>query len=184
MNFISSGQKCPLANEYYQFNTGWIIKDTIEYSIFKGLRDTTYSKTFSKGKGIIFRYQAAYDCPEIFDEEQTDVLTWSIPDTATSFKIILKKDNYKLANFDYILVQFGYNRSQRILLSAEGEITGTKENEMWKISGSLEILVSNKGSEYKSTREVQFSKTFTLSVFTGKKKEKKYADNSPFYYAK
>lgn len=172
-----------MVKEYHRFNTGWFVKDTIEYSVYNNKKDTFDNRIFRKGKGIIFTYTAHYDCPNMYDEEQTDALTWSIPDSSTSFKIILSKDNFDLPNFFYKLHQFGYNRPKP-MLSATGEITGVKDGENWKISGSLVVIAGHKNSEFTQTRDINFSKVFTQTVYSGPKRKKKYADNYPFYYEK
>lgn len=169
-------QNCPLEIEYHKFNKGWIIGDTIyEYSteIFR-------TKIEKKGSGIIFKYTARYNCPESHDEEMTDYLLWSIPDSLTSFKIALTKDSFGTQDFIYRLNLIPPNMPKN-MRTCSGEISGYKEGDNWNISASLTVIVNWYAGETLS-RNISFSKTFTQTIYKGPKKRKKAVTfNTPFY---
>jgi hypothetical protein len=177
-------QNCPLVKEYYKYNTGWLVLDTTVYSFWNNSMDTLHKKIPRKGKGIIFEYSAFYDCPDICDEERTDIITWSIPDSSSAFTITLTENNFKETPFAYTLAQFGYNRPKG-LLSVTGSISGVKTNSTsWDVTGTLTVIAGDRVGSFRITRSISFSKKFTQTVYAGSKRKKKYAGVYPFYYEK
>ncbi len=77
-NADANKERCPVAGETCYCDSG--------YTISRSYKDTLQSKTwFVKGREIGFRYAKNFDCPDMFDEEYTDNLVWSILPGIDSF---------------------------------------------------------------------------------------------------
>lgn len=168
----SSDEPCPAVSEEGLFNTGWILKDT---TIIVN-KDTSLLKITAKGKGSIFSYSRKFHCPDKFDDEHSDVLTWYVPDSVSEFEINFEKSAGEVAYYlSYVLSRFEMN-------TGKGSIRGSKQNNAWLITADLQMTVVRKRDGRQFSRVLQFSKMFIRAGYTGNnKKKKELSKTNPFY---
>ncbi|HWJ90562.1 MAG TPA: hypothetical protein VNR87_05595 [Flavisolibacter sp.] len=160
----SAEDKCPATEESAKFDTGWILNDTV---IVIG-KDTNQFKVRQQGNGITFKFARMFDCPDIFDEEHWDILTWYIADTATRFEIILSG---KPSNVDY---SFAYAGRSFQPISAKGTISGEKIGAQWKVAGNVHATVPRTYHTGPVTyRDISFSTMFNPGLYEKVKTKKK-----------
>jgi hypothetical protein len=168
----SSDEKCPVLMEDGLYNTGWVLKDTIVIIN----KDTSFLKIERKGKGTIFSYSKYFDCPDTYDEQHSDVLTWYVPDSVSEFEIHLEKNTGQVK---YLLAGL---LSRFEMTSGKGTLKGVKQNNEWLITANLQMIVGRKGDARQFNRVLQFSKTFVRAGYNGNnKKKKQLSEADPFY---